>query len=64
MVVIYQYEKQNNEFGRAWNDANNTRNNDIISYYEPFDGYYRTVPRKEFSQAFAMSNFSYLRLER
>lgn len=69
IVVLFAYNKQTDEYGRAWNHAQNTRNMDLIEYYEPYYGYMRTVPRKDVylgttSRAFNVSNFSYLQVGR
>ena len=64
IIILYSYEKRNDEHGRHWNDANNSRNNDIISYYKPYFGYTGTVLRKELNQAFNMTGFAYLRTGR
>lgn len=60
MVIIYQYAKQSDEKGRRWNDPNNTRNLDTITYYEPYYGRIKTVLRKDVSRTFNLAGFAYL----
>ena len=69
IVIIFAYNKQTDEFGRAWNHPQNTRKMDLIEYYEPYYGYMRTVPRKDVllpaeTRAFDLANFAYLQLGR
>ena len=69
IVIITAYKKQPDEYGRAWNDARNSRNQDTITYYEPYHGRTGTILRREVTSsgstgAFNMVNFSFLAVGR
>lgn len=65
IVVIFAYNRMQDEFGRSAMDPKNTRNMDLLEYYEPFNGIMGTVRRKEVTSngstsAFNIANFSFL----
>lgn len=61
-VIIYEYSKETDEYGRYWKDPSNTRNMDTITYYEPYYGRIKTVLRKDIARSFNMTGFAYLQV--
>lgn len=60
IVIVYAYQQMVDEYGRAITDAKNTRNNDIIEYYEPYYGIVGKFPRKDSAKAVKLTNFAFL----
>lgn len=64
IILLTAYNRRTDEYGRAPLDAGNTRNLDTIDWYEPYYGKQGTVLRKDWSSAFGMSYFSFVKLGR
>jgi hypothetical protein len=60
IAVVFAYNKMQDEFGRPWYDSNNTRNEDLIEYYEPYYGIMGSFRRRDSAVAVNLSEFSYL----
>lgn len=69
IVIIFAYNYMEDEYGNPPFHPNNTRNNDLIEYYEPFYGYMGVIPRSDIhsngnTSAMRMANFSFLAVGR
>ncbi len=64
IILLTAYNRRTDENGRAPFNTANTRNLDTIDWYDPYHGKQGSVLRKDWSSAFGMSYFSFVRLGR
>jgi hypothetical protein len=61
IVIFYAYQRKQDPNGHIVTDPNNSHENDLIYYYDPYFGGNGYFKRSEISQAVDLVNFAYLK---